>query len=133
MATSDNVRDGNAPESPQQFAADVALLIRHELELAKSELAAKAKSAGIGMGMLSASGVTGVVTVGCFTALLIVALSLVIPSWAAVLAITLLWAAITATLALAGKRKVEEATPFVPEQTIENLKEDVAWARRGGK
>jgi hypothetical protein len=28
-----------------------------------------------------------------------------------------------------GKRKVKEAAPPIPEQTIETLKEDVQWAR----
>jgi len=58
------------------------------------------------------------------------ALALVVPPWAAVLIVTVLWAAATVTLALLGKRKVQDAGSLVPEQTIENIKEDVAWARR---
>ena len=30
---------------------------------------------------------------------------------------------------MAGKRRVQAASPPVPEQTIETLKEDVQWAR----
>jgi hypothetical protein len=30
-----------------------------------------------------------------------------------------------------GRKKVEDAAPFVPERTIANVKEDVRLARRG--
>jgi hypothetical protein len=32
-------------------------------------------------------------------------------------------------LALTGKTKVQEATPPVPEQATESVKEDVEWAK----
>ena len=35
--------------------------------------------------------------------------------------------ALTAALALTGKQRVSEATPPVPEQTVETLKEDAQW------
>ena len=121
--------DTDTPSSLQQLASDILLLVREELELAKTELAEKAKSAGLGAGMLSASALTGTLTLGCLTVLIIVALASVLPLWGAVFIATILWAAITASLALLGKKKVEDATPFVPEQTIENVKEDIARAR----
>jgi|HubBroStandDraft_6_1064221.scaffolds.fasta_scaffold993499_1 uncharacterized membrane protein YqjE len=114
----------------QQLASDITTLIQQEIELAKAELAEKVKSAGIGAGMLSASAVTGLLTLGCLTALMVLLLSLVIPAWAAVLAVTALWGAVTVFLALLGKDKVAAAAPFVPERTIENFKEDMASARR---
>ncbi len=122
-----------SPSSLSQLASDIVTLVRHELELAKTELSEKIKSAGIGAGMLSASAVTALLTLGSLTAFLMVVLWLVMPLWAAVLLVTLLWGGITAALALLGKRKVEDAAPFVPEQTIENVKEDVSWARRRAK
>lgn len=114
----------------QQLVGDISTLVRHEIELAKSELGEKVKAAGVGAGMLSASAVSGLITLACLTALGALLLALFLPAWGAVLIVTLLWAAVTAALAIAGKRKVEDAAPFVPERTIENLKEDVAWARR---
>ena len=131
MAASDPLETHDQAGSPAQLARDIAILIREELNLAKTELAEKAKSAGIGAGMLSASAITGLFTIGSLTVLVIAALSLAIPLWAAALIVTLLWGAATAALALLGKRKVEDAVPIVPEQTIEHLKEDVEWARRG--
>ncbi len=109
------------------------MLVRSELELARQELAEKAKSAGVGAGMLSGSALTGVITLGSLTALLVLAISLVAAPWLAALIVTIMWAAVTAILALAGKRKIQNAGPFLPEQTIENVKEDFQWARSGAQ
>ena len=40
-----------------------------------------------------------------------------------------MYGAIAAVLALQGKSKIQEATPPVPEQTVETLKEDAEWAK----
>ncbi len=37
--------------------------------------------------------------------------------------------AVAGIAALAGKRQVEKATPPMPEQTVETVKEDVEWAK----
>ncbi len=124
---------GESAASLKELAGDLATLIRHEVDLAKAELGEKLKSAGVGAGMLSASAVSGLITLTCLTALVAVALSLLLPAWLAVLIVTLLWGATTAVLALIGKRKVQDASPFVPEQTIANVKEDMEWARRRAK
>ena len=133
MAASESTENGGSPSSVQQLVSDIAVLVRQEVELAKNELAQKAKSAGVGAGMLSASALAALFTLASLSALAVVLLDLIIPLWGAVLIVTAVWIGITATLALIGKRKVEDAGPFVPEQTIEHIKEDVAWARHGGK
>jgi len=125
--------EGEGRQSLAQIASDLGVLIRHELELAKDEMAEKAKSAAVGAGMLSGSALTAIFTLASLTALAVALIALVLPLWTALLIVTVLWAAGTAVLVLMGKKKVEDATPFVPEQAIENLREDVKWARRGGK
>lgn len=130
--------DGNAEHegiaaAVKQLSEDLGVLVRKELELARREMTAKAKSAGLGAGMLSGSAVTGLLTLGSLTALLIIAIALALPAWLSALIVTVMWAAVTAVLALAGKKKIEETGPFVPEQTIQNVKEDVEWAKSGLK
>lgn len=112
---------------------DVAVLVRKELEFARDEITEKIKSAGIGAGMLSGSAIAGLMTLGSLTALLILALSLVVAPWLAALIVTIVWAAITGALALAGKKKIADAGPFVPEQTIQNVKDDIRWVQGGAK
>jgi len=120
-------------ESMKQLSQDVVVLVRNELELAREEMAEKAKSAGAGVGMLSSSAVTAFLTLGSLTALLMLALSLAVAPWVAALIVTLLWGAVTAALALSGKKKIQAAGSLLPEQTIENVKEDIAWAKSGMK
>jgi hypothetical protein len=43
--------------------------------------------------------------------------------------VTAVYAAIAGVLALQGRNKVKEATPPVPEQAVESVKEDVQWAK----
>jgi hypothetical protein len=42
-------------------------------------------------------------------------------------------AAVAGILALQGKSKVSQATPPVPEQATESVKEDVEWAKTRAK
>jgi len=117
----------------KQLSQDLALLVRKELELARREMTEKAKSAGVGAGMLSGSAVAGLLTLGSLTALLILAISLALAPWLAALIVTVMWAVVTAVLAISGKSKIQNAGPFVPEQTIQNVREDVEWAQSGVK
>jgi hypothetical protein len=43
--------------------------------------------------------------------------------------VTVLLGAIAGALALHGKNEVQQATPPVPEQATESVKEDVQWAK----
>jgi hypothetical protein len=50
-------------------------------------------------------------------------------TWLAALIVGVLWLAVAGVLALQGKNKVQEATPPVPEQATESVKEDLQWAK----
>jgi len=117
------------PESLKRFASDIALLVRDDLQSARDEMAAKAKTAGVGAGMLSGSALTGFLMLGSLTALAIIGLSAAMSAWLAALIVTLFWGIVTAILALMGKRKIQDAGPPIPEQTIENVKQDLEAAR----
>lgn len=117
----------------KQLSQDLVLLVRKELELARDEMSEKAKSAGAGVGMLSGSALAALMTLGSLTAVGILALSLAVAPWLAALIVAVVWAAVTAALALSGKKKIQDAGSLLPEQTIENVKEDIAWAKSGMK
>jgi hypothetical protein len=59
----------------------------------------------------------------------ILALSEVVADWLAALIVALVLGAIAAVLALQGRNRIRAATPPVPEQTVETVKEDVEWAK----
>ena len=49
------------------------------------------------------------------------------------LIVTIVYAAIGAVLALAGRERIRQAMPPAPEQTVETVKEDVQWAKTQAK
>ncbi len=105
-------------------------LIRQEVELAKVELTEKGKKAGIGAGMFGGAGLFGLFAFAALTAAIIGAVDLAVPFWAAALIVAAVYGAIAGALALTGKNKVQEATPPLPEQAVDNVKEDVAWTKQ---
>ena len=64
---------------------------------------------------------------------MILVLSLAMTAWLAALIVAVVYAAIAGVLALTGKKKVQEATPPVPEQTVDSVKEDVQWTKQRAK
>lgn len=100
-------------------------LARQEAELARAELTAKGKRLGIGAGAFGAAGLFGLFAFAALTATLILALAEAMDAWLAALIVTVVYAAIAGILALAGKSKVDEATPPVPERAIASSKRDV--------
>lgn len=114
----------------RELAAETNTLVRQEVELAKAELGEKVRTAGRGAGMLGGAGVAALLALGSLTACLIALLASAVDHvWLASLIVALLWAAVAAVLGLRGRDEVRESAPAVPEQTMETVKEDVAWAR----
>jgi uncharacterized membrane protein YqjE len=124
-----DLRERPTGELLKQLSDQTTTLVRRELDLAKAELAEKGKTAGLGAGMFGGAGLFGLGAFAVLTTCLIAALDTAMPLWLAALIVALVYAAIAAVLALRGKRKVEQATPPVPEQAIESTKEDVEWAK----
>jgi MFS family permease len=134
MAEMTETRGGPASEASlaelvKQLSEQSSRLARQEVELAKAELAVKGKRAGIGAGMFGGAGMLGFYAVGALVATAILALATAITAWLAALIIAVVLAAIAGVLALQGKTKVQQATPPVPEQATESVKEDVQWAK----
>jgi uncharacterized membrane protein YqjE len=123
------LRDRPIGDLLKQLSEETTTLVKQELELAKAEVTEKGKKAGTGAGMFGGAGVSAFLGLGAITAALIAALDSAMPLWLAALIVGLLWLAVAGVLALQGKNKVQEATPPVPEQTTESVKEDVQWAK----
>ena len=104
--------------------------MRKEVDLAKAELTEKGKTAGKGAGMFGGAGLFGLTAFLALTACLIALLSTAMRGVAR---------RADRDRGLRGgggragsdraRRKLKEATPPAPEQTIETLKEDVQWAK----
>lgn len=131
MATpGDNeLRDRSTAELLKRLSDETTTLVKQEVELAKAELQEKGKRAGVGAGMFGGAALFGVAAFAALTACVIAALDLAMALWLAALIVAVVYAAVAGVLALRGKQKVKEATPPVPEQARESVKEDVEWAK----
>jgi len=126
---SDDLRESSIGELLKRLADDAAALVRQEIALAKVEMSEKGKEVGKGAGMLGAAGVIALLAAGTLTAFLVLALGEVMPHWLAALLVGLVYLAVAGFLAMKGKKQVQTASPPVPEQTIETVKEDVEWLK----
>ena len=114
--------DRSVADLLRHLSEQTATLVRQEMELAKAELTVKGKRMGMGAYAL-----------GALTACLILVLATAIDAWLAALIVAVVYAAIAGVLALTGKNKVQQATPPVPEQTVDSVKEDVQWTKERAK
>lgn len=121
--------DRSVADLLKQLSDQTATLVRRELDLAKVELTAKGKQAGIGAGMFGAAGMVGLYAVGALTAAVILALSRAMAGWLAALIVAVVYGAVAGGLALNGKRRVARGVPPTPEQTVQTVKEDVQVTR----
>ena len=125
-------RDGRGPgqdatvgELARQLPEQISRLVREELRLAQLEMTQKGKRAGIGAGMLGGGGVIALYGVTAVLASAILALTLVLPAWASALIVGGALLAVSAVLALAGRKQVQQAMPPVPQQTQASVEADV--------
>ncbi len=124
-----DLREQPMGELFKQLSDDLSTLVRQELKLAQVEMTEKGKKAGIGIGMFGGAGIVALLALGTLTACLVGALATGMDVWLAALIVTVVYGAVAGALALVGKNRVTEATPPVPEQTVESAKEDVQWAK----
>jgi len=113
------------------LAEQSARLVRTEIELAKAELAGRAKELGTGAGLFGAAGVLAFFGFGTLLATAIIALSLVLPAWAAALIVTGGLFLIAGILALVGRAKVSKSTPGRPAAAMDSIKGDVEAVKKG--
>jgi hypothetical protein len=128
-AGTDDLRDRSLGELLKQLSEQTTRLVHQELELAKAELQQKGKQAGAGAGMFGGAGAIGLAALGALTACLILALDTVMPAWLAALIVAVVYGIIAFVLVKQGQARIRRATPPVPEQTIETVKEDLEWAK----
>src|SRR4051794_26522931 len=129
MAVQNNGSERPVGELVRDLSDQTTALVRQEVELAKAELAVKARSAGIGAGMFGGAGALGFYALGALTATLILALATAVDAWLAALIVTVAYGTVAGLLALRGKARVQSATPPVPEQAVESAKEDVRYTK----
>ena len=133
MNNNNDLRERSAGELLKELSDHTTTLVKQEIELAKAELSEKGKKAGSGAGMFGGAGLFGVFAFAALTTAAIAALDTGMDLWLAALIVAAVYGVIGGILAITGKKQVQEAAPFAPEQATESVKEDVAWAKTQAK
>lgn len=129
------------PDTSQKTTAElvktaseqISRLVRDELKLAQAELAQKGKHAGIGAGLFGAGGLIALYGVAALLTAVVLLLAYVMPAWVAAVIVGVLLLGVAGLLALVGKKQVQQASPAAPEETVRNVKADVAAVKESVK
>ena len=120
--------DKSLGELVSDMTSEISVLMRKEMQLAKVELKEEAGRAGKPAGMLGAGAFSA------YFALLFASLALAwlldqaMPVALAFFIVAALYGIAAAVLITSGRQRLKQIDP-VPRQTVETLKEDVAWAK----
>lgn len=111
-----------------ELAKETANLVRHEVELAKVELAAKAKAAGYDVAQIAVGGIIAYFGGLALLAAVVFLLAEVMPLWASALVVGLAILAAGGVTAFLGVRALQRLDP-APRQTLRTLQENKQWLR----
>lgn len=111
----------------------VSDLVQREIELVKTEMIAKLKALGAGVGILVVALAVLGAMVGVLLTAAVLALSLVLPGWAAALIVAGFLLLVAAVLALVGYRVLKGGIPPIPTESIDSLKRDYRAIKGIGK
>ena len=103
-------------------------MVTTHIELAKVEIKEEVTKAGKGAGLLGGGAFAGVMAVLLLSIAAAWGLAEVVPEGVAFLIVGVVWAAVAAALAVTGRQRLAEAR--MPEQTVEEVKEDAQWVRQ---
>ena len=125
-----NRHDAPLSELLRSLIADLTLIARREAELATIEMKAKMSEIGGATAVLAGAGLAGFFALGTLVAAAVLALTIVLPAWAAAVVVAVVLAVIAGVLALMGRARLRAAGSLAPKETIETVQEDIAWIRR---
>jgi hypothetical protein len=133
VGTPAEAEEHSVSELMRQLTEQTTRLAQKEIELAKAEMTVKGKRLGIGAGAFSTAGLLALFAFGAVTAAAILGLATALEGWLAALIVAGVYLLAAGVLALFGRSKVQAATPPVPEQTAESVKEDLESTKEKAK
>jgi len=132
IATHDSpASEASVGELVSRASEQLTTLVRDEMRLAQTELAQKGRRSGVGLGLFGGAGAVAWFGVGALVAAAILGLSLVVAPWLAAVIVGLVLLLIASVLAMIGKREVSQATPVLPQESMQNVRRDVEAVKEG--
>lgn len=120
--------DKSLSELVTRLTSDFSGLVTTHVELAKVEIKEEVVKAGRGAGILGGGAFAAALALVLLSFAAAWGLTEVVPEGVAFLIVGLVWAVVAVALAVTGKQKLAEAR--LPEQTVQEVKEDAQWVRR---
>jgi uncharacterized membrane protein YqjE len=115
-------QNGGVGAAAKEVADHASAIAKLELELAGLELKRKVGSLGTGIGMGVGAALFAVFGLGFLFATIAAGLATFLPTWLAILIVTLLLFALAAVLGILARGAIRKGTPPVPEQAIREAK-----------
>jgi hypothetical protein len=116
--------DASLPQLITRLTEQTSTLVRDEVQLAKTEIQQSVKAAGLGAGLFGTAGVVALYGVGTLVAAAVLGLGLVVDPWLAALIVGVVLLLVAGGAALAGKNKVQQASPPLAA-TQQNVQRDL--------
>ena len=111
-----------------ELSQQMTTLVRQEVALARTELGQKVAHVGRDIGFLALGGAVAYAGFLAIVAALILLLAALVPGWLAALIVGVVVGAIGYVLVRKGLAALKRED-LAPRQTIDTLKEDIAWAK----
>lgn len=128
----DRLDDRSIGDLLAELTRETSQLVRKEVELATTEMSARARQAGGHVGIAAAGGALAHAGLLVFLAALVLALSeMGVTPWLSALIISLLTIGVGYLLVNKGLAKLRTTT-VAPTRAMESLKEDARWTTRQG-
>jgi uncharacterized membrane protein YqjE len=112
----------------KDIVANLQEIIRSEIRLAVVEMREKAVHAGKASALMAAGAIVGLYALAFFLVVAYNALSLVVWPWLSALIVGVVLAIAAGAMLWMGRNKIKRVRPK-PEQTVETVKEDIAWIK----
>ncbi|MBF6204264.1 MULTISPECIES: phage holin family protein [Nocardia] len=112
-------------ELVEDATAQLSRLIRDELQLARVEMRQKGKQFGRGAGLAGVAALLAFYGGAALVAAAVLGLTELLPGWASALIVAGALLVVAAILGLSGKKSVETATPPIPQEAVEGVREDI--------
>lgn len=112
------------PVLVRDLVAELRRLIAAELALFKAEMSAKAKEAGVGVGLLVGALVFVFFALAALVTTAVLAFALIVPAWLAALIVAAILFVIAGIAILIGVASLKKVPPIIPEETVTSLGDD---------
>ena len=123
--------EASVGELVSRASEQLTTLVRGEMRLVQAEMTEKGRRSGKGLGLFGGAGAVAWFGVGALVAAAILGLSVVVAPWLAAVIVGAALLLIASVLAMVGKREVSQATPMLPQESMESVRRDVEAVKEG--